>query len=324
MKTKLDSNLARRFLTASVVSLAAAFVASPAMADEEEASVSTSSLTGGSVASAGDTDHSKVVGRLAVMWLGVQGVPIGEGTYAETGTVINNAVVRDNDGGCGLPNSTDRNVLNITCRPKLTNSVDTAQVIQAPTLGVRYWLSEQLGIDVGLGIGYYSGSTKSYPYSYNAASLNIEEKKDKVSIFAMTIHAGVPIVLGQPSKHYTFQVIPEANIGFASGTQKDHVQPSEIQPNSGATPPAPTREDISLGGFRLDVGARAGAEIQFGFLGIPELALQGTIGLHMSYRSVSATTGGKTASDSITSLSTSVQQAPWAIFTNNISALYYF
>jgi hypothetical protein len=76
------------------------------------------------------------------------------------------------------------------------------------------------------------------------------------------------------------------------------------------------------------VGARAGAEIHFGFIDIPQLALQASIGLRFDVDSGSTT--DSTGPDDVevssnrTHLHTTVQGAPWAIFTNNIAALYYF
>ena len=83
-----------------------------------------------------------------------------------------------------------------------------------------------------------------------------------------------------------------------------------------------------LSGFYFDIGARAGAEIHFGFIGVPELSLQGTVGLALQRQSVSATTtvagAESSVSDGTTRIGTSLQAPPWAIFTNNIAAIYYF
>ena len=44
--------------------------------------------------------------------------------------------------------------------------------------------------------------------------------------------------------------------------------------------------DTSLTGSRIEIGARAGAEIQFGFIGVPQLALQGSIGVNVARRAI--------------------------------------
>jgi hypothetical protein len=80
-----------------------------------------------------------------------------------------------------------------------------------------------------------------------------------------------------------------------------------------------------LSGIHLDIGARAGGEVQFGFIGIPELSLQAGVGLAFSYdHSKQTQPGGASNSRNTTSFGTSVGNNPWNIFTSNIAALYYF
>ncbi len=115
-----------------------------------------------------------------------------------------------------------------------------AGVTTAPVIGVRYWMMANLGIDAGVGIGWFTGSAPSP--------------------FAMAFHVGVPIALAS-SKHFTFLVLPEANLAFAHENQ-----------------PVPGAANNTADGFLFDIGGRVGAEIQFGFIGIPQLALQGLSG----------------------------------------------
>lgn len=177
--------------------------------------------------------------------------------------------------------------------------------IAAPVIGARYWLSKLLGIDAGIGFAFGSSSA-------TAENGNVSTTADGPSVFGLAFHGGVPLALAS-GKHMTFQVVPELNVGFAHSTVKQANAP-----------------DTSLNGFRLDVGGRAGAEVQFGFIGIPELSLQATVGLYLSHLSRSATTdaangGAETKnSGSQTTFTTSVQNDPWALFVNNVSALYYF
>lgn len=175
--------------------------------------------------------------------------------------------------------------------------------VSAPVIGVRYWLNEKIGLDLGAGLGLTGGSTET-------TNGNVTTTTDKAGVFGLALHGGVPIALAH-QKHYKFLVIPELNVAFAHMSQA-----------------VPNQNDISHNGFHLDVGARAGAEIHFGFIGIPQLALQATIGAflrtdHTSF-SQDTPTGTNKGSDSTTSLGTSVQSDPWALFVNNISALYYF
>ena len=120
----------------------------------------------------------------------------------------------------------------------------------------------------------------------------------------------MPLVLGR-GKHYAFELIPEANFGFATGSLKG---------GGGAG-------DISISGSRIDLGGRIGAEIFFGFMGIPELSLQGSVGLFLhrvAYKWTQDTPVSNGGSASALSIGTTVQADPWAIFANNISATYYF
>jgi hypothetical protein len=126
------------------------------------------------------------------------------------------------------------------------------------------------------------------------------------------LHAGVPLSLAS-SQHFSFQIVPELNIGMASATQE-------------LGPPEPDNE---LSGFHLDVGARAGAELHFGFIVVPQLSLQGGVGLAFAIDNTSASNGGGSdpeseIEDKTTSFGTTLAGNPWDIFTGNISALYYF
>jgi hypothetical protein len=143
-----------------------------------------------------------------------------------------------------------------------------------------------LGLDGGLGIGWLTGSAPSP--------------------FAMVFHVGVPFALAS-SKHFTFIVSPEANLGFAHEN----------------TPGAPMMANNTADGFLLDMGARVGAEIQFGFIGIPQLALQGSVGLLFTHTETNTNVAGVMTPLHTNNLTTTVGGSPWAIFTNAIQATYY-
>jgi hypothetical protein len=174
--------------------------------------------------------------------------------------------------------------------------------VDAPVVGMRYWLDPMLGIDAGLGMLLSTGSTKTDPGGVST---------DRQGFTVFILHGGVPLALAG-SKHFSFQIVPELNVGIAS---------------SSLVGAGPMGSNVDLSGFHLDVGARAGTEIQFGFIGIPELSLQAGIGLALNYDRVKAT--AKTNPEqsiavSQTAFGTSVGDNPWNIFTGNIAALYYF
>jgi hypothetical protein len=188
------------------------------------------------------------------------------------------------------------------------NSSPYAFTGAAPVIGVRYWLDSMIGIDVGVGLGILGGSA-----SVNAPPAP-EIEADRDSFTAFTIHAGVPLSLAS-SQHFSWQVVPEVNFGIA---------------NVGQDPNGPDVEgDVSNSGLHLDIGARAGAEIHFGFIGIPQLSLQGSVGLGFALDKGSTTDSQGPAADresshSRTAFQTNAGTNPWAIFTNDIAAFYYF
>jgi hypothetical protein len=201
---------------------------------------------------AGSSDHDSVVGRLAVGYLGRNGVQVAGGL-----------------NGVG-------------------------PVVAGPIIGVRYWLSDMLGIDAGIGLGLSSGSTTMAGMSTDIPGSHL-----------FMIHGGVPLSLASAG-HFSFQIVPELNLGFAGGSV-----------DAGGT-------TNKVSGFHLDVGARAGAEIHFGFINVPQLSLQGSVGLRLNMDSTSSTLAGADASSSNFNIGTTVGDNPWNIFTSNVAALYYF
>lgn len=168
--------------------------------------------------------------------------------------------------------------------------------VNAPIIGGRYWLDDGMGIDAGLGFAFGSSSS-SVETDDLTTNTNLPQPT------AIILHGGVPFALAD-SRYFVFELIPELNIGFAGNTVGDD----------------------QLRGFHLDLGARAGAEVHFGFIDIPQLSLQAGIGVNLSYNRVSSTndTTDITNTLSSTSFGTTVGNDPWDIFTSSISALYYF
>lgn len=207
---------------------------------------------------AGNSDHDSVVGRLAVGYLG-------------------------------------RNSIAITGGP---TTADGADGIDTPIIGIRYWLSDMLGIDAGIGFGIGSSSVDDGMTDTDGPSTKV-----------FLLHGGVPLSLASAG-HFSFQVVPELNVGFASRSQTITAGGMDT--------------DVSTGGFHLDVGARAGAEIHFGFINVPQLSLQGSIGARLAMDSTSADNGTVETSASRFSFNTTVGDNPWNIFTSNVAALYYF
>jgi hypothetical protein len=129
---------------------------------------------------------------------------------------------------------------------------------------------------------------------------------DIPSVNVFMLHGGVPLSLAS-AKHFSFQIVPELNLGFA-----------------GSSSTTAAGVDTKLSGFHFDMGARAGAEIHFGFIDVPQLSLQGSVGVRLNVDSTSYKTAGVDNSTSQFSFGTTVGDNPWNIFTSNVAALYYF
>jgi hypothetical protein len=180
--------------------------------------------------------------------------------------------------------------------PLPTNPAELDEgTLSAPTIGVRYWLDDFLGIEAALGLNVTSQDTG--PTS-------------EFSAFGFALHGGVPLALAH-SGHFTFEIVPMLNFGIASGSYED-------TPVGGMT----ASQDIS--GLLIEVGAAAGAEIHFGFMDLPSLSLQGTVGLMVRHQNRSYTPpGGMESSAGSTVFATTVGDNPWDLFNGTITAIYY-
>lgn len=134
-------------------------------------------------------------------------------------------------------------------------------VLDAPSIGVRYWTSERMGIDVALGLAFTD-------FSFSEAGTIARGLK---SAFGINLHLGLPIAL-HARDHFTVELIPEIDFGYGTATllARDPVN------------------DISFTGMDINIGIRLGGEVQFGFIGLPQLGLQTTIGVGFNYFSQSA------------------------------------
>lgn len=225
---------------------------------------------------AGGSDHNQMVGRLAVGYFGISNIGAGA-NVAANGMALNLGA----------------------------NDSPYAATGNAPVVGVRYWIDQMIGIDVGLGMTIVGGGGKIEVSGNNA---NASVTASRLPFTGFILHGGVPLALASVD-FFTFEVIPELNVGFAHSRQ--------------AAGPG-----LSESGFHFDVGGRVGGEVSFGFMHIPQLSLVGSVGLRLDADSgnTSAEGGGITTkySSSRTELHTTVGPNPWAIFTNQVAALYYF
>ncbi len=177
-----------------------------------------------------------------------------------------------------------------------TGANDTTHIV-----GIRYWFQEKMAIDAGLGWYMNSGSTKT---TVGGTSTTV----DQPSTLAFSLRAGLPISMYE-GKHYSFIIEPQMIFG-----------------HSGTTIKVPNASDNSASGNHFAIGATAGAEVSFGFIGIPMLSLDATVGLALDWQSGSVKNGTSNdeASASGMTLATASFHQPWNIFTTSVAALYYF
>ena len=169
------------------------------------------------------------------------------------------------------------------------------------TLGVRHWIPgapgtvHNWGIDAGVGLALSDISHEAVvagtPVTY------------KASARGLSLHAGLPVTLAR-ARHLNFIALPEVDLLYATGNN-DY--------------PGPTRTKWTGSGVGL--GARAGFELFFGFLGMDRFALQGTLGAALRFSSMKSKLGATELKDSTWRLGT---DRPLGFIVGNIAAIYYY
>jgi hypothetical protein len=74
----------------------------------------------------------------------------------------------------------------------------------------------------------------------------------------------------------------------------------------------------------LQVGGRAGGEVYFGFIGLPQLSLDASVGLFLRSASGKATQGAGSQKLSTLTINTTQVNQPWDIFRTTLAVHYYF
>ena len=250
-------------------------LSAPAVSGPERPMTNKTSLA--SEASTTPTDHELVVGSIGIGYIGSFRVPLP----------IAVPVGRGDQAGM-FPN----------------DSMNIRQLL-VPTLGVRKWFSKRRGFEAGLGLSLSAGGTSA---ELGSATSTV----DKESVFAMSVHAGVPIMV-LDTRHMAFLLVPEATLSFATSNIS-----AEFKENA---PP-----DARMRGGAIDAGLRAGAEVHFGFMGLPRLTLQAGVALYVTAQWASATVSNQSLTDRSVSVGFGSAGNPWDIFSGvaNLSARYYF
>jgi hypothetical protein len=165
--------------------------------------------------------------------------------------------------------------------------------LEAPVLGIRWWMGAPLGPfrtwGLDLGVGIARSSTDASP--------------DDVTRTGFLVHVGLPLAVSA-SRHVAVEFVPVIDLGLANGEEAD---------------------GTDVGGSFFDLGVRAGAEVFFGFVGLPQLSLEGSVGIGLRReRRTVRLPGGRESSLATTSFGTSVGNQPWDLFRTGVAARYYF
>jgi len=182
----------------------------------------------------------------------------------------------------------------------------TAIPLTVYTVGLRHWTREpwgpfrNWGVDLGLGMLVSRSSVTS------TSSGNVQTEPG-ASVSGLGLHAGLPLALAH-HKHATFELVPQVDLIYATET---------IPALSGG-------DETRYSGFSLRLGARAGFELYFGFVGIPQLAIEASMGAALNYDGLSSKVGPIERSTRTWGFSTLRGTEPWSIFTGSVAAIYHF
>ncbi len=182
------------------------------------------------------------------------------------------------------------------------------------TIGMRYWLNNSLGLEAGLGIGFSSGSNTR---TVQSGGNTMQQSSDNPNFFGLGLQVALPIMVAE-AKHLSIHVDPYLYLRYGT---------SGITTGSGTS-----TTDNTLNGVQFGMGANAVAELQFGFIGLPQLGLQAQFGFGLAYANTSfksvvlSTNDTTTAASSAFGIGTTVgpHYGLTDIITGTVSAIWYF
>jgi hypothetical protein len=180
---------------------------------------------------------------------------------------------------------------------RLTGVDDTLQI---GVFNLRYWAGEGWGIDVGLGTSW----------SNNSQTTSDGDRTTPLpgpSNFGGNLHLGLPIV-ASTYKDFSVLIIPEVDLGLANVFIED---------------PDTADRNIAGGGFTVGVGGRVGGELHFGMLGLPQLAVESTVGLTGRFGFGNAKQGKVTTTSFVGAVSLPLAQDPLDLVLGNLAIRYY-
>ena len=121
--------------------------------------------------------------------------------------------------------------------------------LRMPAIGIRYWVSESIGLDIGIGLGIV-GEKQFNNCPIVAGNCGAEERTGGIDGgFGIRLHFGLPVAL-KTYEHFNVLLTPE--IGFQYG------QATIFDPRSLAPVEAEDALDIGISSIALDVGVKIG------------------------------------------------------------------
>lgn len=176
------------------------------------------------------------------------------------------------------------------------------------TVGLRYWFSKTVGADVGVGVAFARGST-----TVGAPGTT----EDEPAFFALGVQAAMPIMVAE-AKHLAIHVDPGMYLRYGRSAI-DVLQ-------DGAT----TEDRFTS--VQFGIGGNVVAELQFGFMGVPQLGLEAQLGVALAYDAKHLETTlrgtGSTSSVSTDSVNFGTTAGPAygldQVLKGSLSAVWYF
>jgi hypothetical protein len=185
--------------------------------------------------------------------------------------------------------------------------------LSVPLIGVRWWTPlsagplKRVGVEVAFGVAWLSGSRVT-------VNNNGQLGNDTDEHLGLGLHAGIPLAIAS-TEHTVVFIAPEYR--FTSNT---------ITP-AGAVPLMPgARQGLVAKAFANDLSLRAGLELFFGFIGLPNLSIETSVRVGLRWLETTSLPNGQMGSavvdDSVRANSSLVNNV-FDLFTGSIAAKFY-
>lgn len=182
--------------------------------------------------------------------------------------------------------------------------------VTVPMFGPRYWFTDFVGVDFGIGFNVASGSrVREIPNP--DPTLDQRQESATPSTTAVAARLGLPLSVFDVS-HFNFMIIPELDLGYSS------IRYEAFEVSTAGEP-----LDLRLDGLLIGAGLRAGAEVSLGFFDVPQLSVQAAFGLRFEHRRRNGRIGDATMTLVENEIGTSSYGAPWDVFAGSLAVLYY-